>query len=252
MAASAPALVDGRGYTVQELFTGRQYRLEYFQRDYVWGREQVAKLLEDLSRRFLAEWSESHERRRVQQYEGYFLGPFVSYRAEGISYLTDGQQRFTTLLVLLIYLRRLLLDQEDQRTAAVVERLICTDMYDELTFTIDVPDYAPCIEAMYRGKSFATDGELPAIRQLWRCFTELPDIFPHQLRGEALPYFTEWVLTPVSLVEITAGGPERGWEIFQSMNDRGLRLTPLDLLRGTCYPGPIATAMRCGPRGSGW
>ena len=34
------------------------------------------------------------------------------------------------------------------------------------------------------------------------------------------------------LVEITAGGSERGWEIFQSMNDRGLRLTPLDLLRG--------------------
>src|SRR6266511_2286382 len=232
MAANASALVDGRGYTIQELFVGRQYRLEYFQRDYVWGREQVAKLLEDLSGRFLAQWSESHERRRVRRYEGYFLGPFVSYRADGVSYLTDGQQRFTTLLVLLIYLRRLLLDQEDPRTAAAVDRLICTDMYDELSFTVDVPDYAPCIEAMYQGKSFLTDGQLPAVQQLWRCYNDLPDVFPHDLRGEALPFFTEWLLTRVALVEITAGGPERGWEIFQSMNDRGLRLTPLDLLRG--------------------
>ncbi len=114
----------------------------------------------------------------------------------------------------------------------MVDRLICSDMYGELTFTVDVPEYAPCIEAMHQGTSFATDDQLPAIRQLWRCYGELPELFPHQLRGEALPYFTDWLLNRVSMVEITAGGPERGWEIFQSMDDRGLRLTPLDLLRG--------------------
>ena len=200
MAANAPALVDGRGYTIQQLFTGRTYRLEYFQRDYVWGRNQVAKLLDDLARRFFENWSETHERPRVQQYEGYFLGPFVSYRVDAVSYLTDGQQRFTTLLVLLLYLRQLLVDQEDDRTAGVVDRLICSDMYGELTFTVDVPEYAPCIEAMHQGSSFDTDGQLPSVRQLWRCHTELPELFPHQLRGEALPYFTDWLLTRVSLV----------------------------------------------------
>jgi len=102
MAASAPALVDGRGYTIHQLFTGRQYRLEYFQRDYVWGRDQVAKLLDDLARRFLAEWSETHERRTVERYEGNFLVTFVTYRVHAVSYLTDGQQPFTTPLALLI------------------------------------------------------------------------------------------------------------------------------------------------------
>ena len=52
------------------------------------------------------------------------------------------------------------------------------------------------------------------------------------LRKEALPYFIDWLLDNVELVEITAYNDEDAYAIFESMNNRGLRLTPTEMLKG--------------------
>ncbi len=54
--------IDGRGHTVRELFTGRRYGLEHYQREYDWTRTHVSDLLQDLSARFLEQWRPDHER----------------------------------------------------------------------------------------------------------------------------------------------------------------------------------------------
>jgi hypothetical protein len=45
---SAP--IDGRGFTVDQLFSGRRYQLDYYQREYTWGSGNVRRLVEDLRR----------------------------------------------------------------------------------------------------------------------------------------------------------------------------------------------------------
>jgi Protein of unknown function (DUF1524) len=52
------------------------------------------------------------------------------------------------------------------------------------------------------------------------------------LRGEALPYFADWLIENVHLVEITAYSDEDAYTIFETMNDRGLSLSPTDMLKG--------------------
>jgi len=49
---------------------------------------------------------------------------------------------------------------------------------------------------------------------------------------EALPYFADWLIENVHLVEITAYSDEDAYTIFETMNDRGLSLTPTDMLKG--------------------
>ena len=56
--------------------------------------------------------------------------------------------------------------------------------------------------------------------------------FPDELRGEALPYFIDWLLENVHLVEITAYSDDDAYTIFETMNDRGLSLSPTDMLKG--------------------
>jgi hypothetical protein len=224
--------IDGRGHTVRELFTGRRYGLEHYQREYDWTRTHVGDLLQDLSERFLEQWRADHEREDVADYRPYFLGPFVTYPAPGVSYLVDGQQRFTTLLLLLIHLRHRLTDHEDHAGAAVLDNMICTVQYGVPTFTVHVDEREPALRALRAGRDYPVTELTPlAVRTICQRYRELVEDFPAPLRGEALPFFVDWLLERVFLVEITARDRENGWEIFESMNDRGARLTPLDLLK---------------------
>lgn len=232
MNKQAQERIDGRGHTVRELFTGRRYGLEHYQREYDWTRTHVGDLLRDLSGRFLEQWRPDHERADVADYRPYFLGPFVTYPVPGVSYLVDGQQRFTTLLLLLIHLRHRLTDHEDHAGAAVLDNMICTVQYGVPTFTVHVDEREPALRALRAGRDFAvTDLTPAAVRTIGQRYRELVDDFPPALRGEALPYFVDWLLERVFLVEISARDRGHGWEIFESMNDRGARLTPLDLLK---------------------
>lgn len=47
-----------------------------------------------------------------------------------------------------------------------------------------------------------------------------------------MPYFIDWLIENVHLVEIAAYSDEDAYTIFETMNDRGLSLTPADMLKG--------------------
>jgi len=44
--------------------------------------------------------------------------------------------------------------------------------------------------------------------------------------------FAYWLIGKVYLVEITTGTTSDAYQIFETMNDRGLRLTPAEMLKG--------------------
>ena len=60
----------------------------------------------------------------------------------------------------------------------------------------------------------------------------MEELFPDDLSEEALPYFSDWLIENVYLVEITAYSDADAYTIFETMNDRGLSLTPTDMLKG--------------------
>jgi len=126
---SAP--IEGRGCTVHQLFNGHRYQLDYYQREYTWGSENVRRLVEDLHRRFSAEWNALHDRRDTSRYKPYFLGPYVYFQDGDITYLVDGQQRVTTLHLLFILIHNLLTDQDATSDARQLETLIRSVMYGE-------------------------------------------------------------------------------------------------------------------------
>ena len=65
------------------------------------------------------------------------------------------------------------------------------------------------------------------------------------MRDQALPYFLDWLLENVHLVEITAYSDDDAYTIFETMNDRGLSLSPTEMLKGyvlTNIPEPAKRA----------
>src|SRR5436305_10833132 len=103
-----------------------------------WEEPQVARLMNDLSRKFLAQWSEEHSLHDVSSYDPYFLGPYIVCRADGRTSLVDGQQRIVTLLLLLIYLQRQATAMPKASSkASKLSTLIMSERFGRRTFRVD-------------------------------------------------------------------------------------------------------------------
>jgi len=70
-----------------------------------------------------------------------------------------------------------------------------------------------------------------AVRNMVARYTEIEENFPPDINDQALPFFLDWLLTNVHVVEITAYSDDDAYTIFETMNDRGLSLAPLDMLK---------------------
>lgn len=228
MSATPP--IHAQAKSVRDLLTSERYGLGYYQREYLWESEEVNELMHDLSTAFLTSYEEGDPRSAVAGYDRYFLGPIITSSRDGKMNLIDGQQRVTTLTLLLIYLYHELSDDPEQ--AGQLRDLIFTPKYGERSFTLDVDDRRPVMEALYEGRPSDDLNVSESARNLVRAYRDITENFPEDLIGNALPYFADWLIENVLLVDITAFSDQKAYLIFETMNDRGLSLSPTDMLKG--------------------
>jgi hypothetical protein len=220
--------IDGNARTVRALL-GEKYAIDYYQREYRWRRQDVEAMLEDLETRFMASHTPGDSRLKVQQYAHYFLGPIVVSRKEGRHFLIDGQQRLTTITLLLIYLNHL---QHGRDEIVRIDDLIYSERYGQKSFRLDVEERKEAMLALFEGRPYEVpDGQESVLNLLTR-YADIEELFPDQLgTSETLLYFVDWLLDNVELVEITTYNDEDAYAIFETMNDRGLSLTPAEMLK---------------------
>src|SRR5437867_11968636 len=144
--------IDGKGRTIRELLAGRKYSIDYYQREYKWQQKQVAELVDDFAVKFLESHEEGNERSAVADYGHYFLGSIIISDKDGQKFIIDGQQRLTTLTLLLIFLQHQLQDTEQKGQIA---DLIFSQKYGKRSFNLDIPERTACMEALYAGQDFA-------------------------------------------------------------------------------------------------
>ena len=222
--------IRGDAKTVRQLLSGAKYGIDYYQREYKWEKKQVQELINDLVDKFLDDYDPNHERSQVGKYGHYFLGSIIISDKEGQKFLIDGQQRLTTLTLLLIFLHHAQADREDK---VQISELIFSEKYSSRSFNLDVPGRTVCMDALFKRTSFEDTGQDESVHNLFNRYREIEEeLFPDELRGQALPYFIDWFIENVHLVEITAYSDDDAYTIFETMNDRGLSLSPTDMLKG--------------------
>ena len=104
--------------------------------------------------------------------------------------------------------------------------------YGEKSFNLDVPERNPCLQSFVDGVIPDPADQPPSVQNLINRFLDITECFPEELRDTGLPYFIDWLKEKVMLVEITAFSDNDAYTIFETMNDRGLSLTPTDMLKG--------------------
>jgi uncharacterized protein with ParB-like and HNH nuclease domain len=222
--------IDGVAKTVAEVLEKKKYSIDYYQREYKWEAKQLTELVNDLTSKFFELYEPAHARKDVAKYPGYYLGSIIISQKGSQPFIVDGQQRLTSLTLLLTFLRRL---QHGRDDVVDIDQLIFSEKFGEKSFNLDVPDRVECMEALFEhGRYDPPADAAESVHTLVNRYEELDGLFPDELRSKPLPFFIDWLKDRVQLVQITAYTDDDAYAIFETMNDRGLKLTPADMLKG--------------------
>lgn len=221
--------IRGDAKNIRTLLGGQRFAIDYYQREYRWETKQVTELLDDLCGTFLDNFKEDDDRSTVEQYGRYFLGSVIICDRDGQKYIIDGQQRMTTLTLLLIFIYHLV--NETQKTQ--LAELIFTTKFGKKSFNLDVEERNSCMKEIFDGENIVERNQIESVDNIIGRYQDIEDNFPSEdITINALPYFADWLIENVYLVEITAYSDNDAYTIFETMNDRGLSLTPTEMLKG--------------------
>lgn len=216
--------------TVSQVLERVKYNLDYYQREYMWSNKEINQFLEDLTGNFLGNYDGKHNRQEVRNYEHYFLGPIILSQGNGQDYsIIDGQQRLTTLTLLIIYLNNIQKSREKDHVS--LENLIFSEKYGVKSLNINVPEREECMKALYESGEFVTSDNIESVQNIINGYSYIQDQFPEELKDKALLYFIDWLIYNVEVVEIVTYSDSKAYTIFETMNDRGMRLRETEMLK---------------------
>lgn len=200
--------------TVKELFgqQGVHYEIPIYQRNYAWGKEQIDQLLDDI-------WNAS-----TSNVGDYFLGnlivaPKSEQESEDVTTyeVVDGQQRLTTLFMLLHRLNRESLEAEG---------LGGRDL--EATAQLTYASRRAASQALQNLSDSEEDegsGILTGYKQLKEGLARLTNA------GADLGHFARFLLEQVCVVRAALPGDTDLNRYFEVMNTRGQQLEQVDIVK---------------------
>lgn len=234
-------VINANAKTVNSLLKDQKYKIDFYQREYRWEERQIEELIEDLTSTFFDDYEPHHELSDVARYGNYFLGSIIISNKDDQRFIVDGQQRLTTLTLLLIHLRRLVAARPH---APNLDSLIYADVWGQPSFNIQVDDRKKAMKSFFDGEAPPTGAVSESVANLVARYQDITEKFPfeeadgqeHQRADEfneqSIVYFAHWLINKVFLVEIASDSDSDAYTIFETTNDRGLSLTPTDMLKG--------------------
>jgi len=222
--------IDADDKTLVEILKAQKFSIDYFQREYRWERKHIEQLIDDLETAFLNNYDPDHEREEVENYNSYYMGPLVMSNKEGKLSIIDGQQRLTSLTLLLVYLNHL---QKDLSDKEAVDDLIFSEKFGKKSYNMQVPEREKCLDGLYlKGQYTPADDDDESVNNLVSRYADIVELFPAELKDEALLFFISWLKEKIVFVKIVSYSEENAYTIFETMNDRGMNLSPSDMLKG--------------------
>lgn len=221
--------IEGSPKSLKQLLQNTKYSIHYYQREYMWQRKNIEELIDDLTSEFLNSYVLGDDRKDVQDYGAYFMGSIVLAGRENA--IIDGQQRFSSLTLLLMYLnnRLRILGQR----YSMIEQMIFSEAYGTKSFNINVGDRADCMNAIFNDQPFDTTGVGESVKNLYGRYNDIIDVFPaDDIKDDMLLHFCDWLAEKVFFIEIVATTEQDAHKVFVTMNDRGLSLTSTEMLKG--------------------
>ena len=227
-------------YTIAEALKECFYVVPDYQREYVWTEEQVTQLLNDINE-------------QVGSDSEYFIGSIlVAQKKNEENYfdVIDGQQRLTTIFLILCALR---VRFADKKQVSVISKLIEDEHFDSqgdvetsLKLNLQYENVEKVIEKIF---------EISSIPQTVRAEIESDKISIHgsvknilnaygviysyletnYTNEDELKKYLAYLVNKVMFIQISMSDVSKALKTFETINDRGVSLSPMDLLKNLLF-----------------
>lgn len=220
--------IEGSPKSLKQLLQNTKYSIHYYQREYMWQRKNIEELVDDLTSEFLEFYRTGDSRTAVANYGVYFMGSIVLAGRENA--IIDGQQRLSSLTLLMMYLNNRL--RKKGLSHKTIGEMIYSESFGVESFNINVEDRQECMKAIFNGTPFETEGQPESVRNLYNRYQDIEVLFPETIVKDSLLNFCDWLVEKVQFIEIVAQAEQDAHKVFVLMNDRGLSLTSTEMLKG--------------------
>ncbi len=229
--------------TVKELFSDKRsdFLIPDYQRPYAWEDTECQTLWDDLKDFAIPD-------RGAKKFGGeYYLGPIVTFKNKDKGYkleIIDGQQRLTTLLLLLRAFYERTSNQKDEETISMrkmIEQCIWkTDDFDkpdlnalkidsEVATDDDKGEFLEILKSGEVGKGFKSR-YADNYRFFEKKVNDFLQDYPSYFR-----YLPVRILNNCILLPIVANNQDTALQIFSTLNNRGKPLSDADIFKSQFY-----------------
>lgn len=231
--------IESKDLSIEDLFKDF-YTVPDFQREYVWERTQVERLLQDIQDEFYDE-----EGQNVKGPE-YFLGSIVVCHSDDETMsLIDGQQRMTTIFLVLCAIRDLLAELKEKPNSTLESQIAfpSNNEYGEEIFrhrlVLQYDDSKDILKTIVETPKNIKD-TIPSTISVKRIQTAYADIVDFlrvncDSSPNKLKLFYASFTKRVKLIRIITPSLANALKVFETINDRGVGLNAMDLLKNLLF-----------------
>lgn len=220
--------------TINQLFNSvnEQYVIPTYQRRYSWTEKQIWELIDDV---FQIEGGDQH-----------LLGTVVclaGHHRAGLNQLelVDGQQRMTTIVILLECIRQKLAEDSTADEARDIGTLLSAKppsgppVPKVMLDSIDSNEFSDLI-SQTEGREFKN-------QELFRAFEIVREQFIKDHSDDKLREFIYKLRNQAVVIRLDVSEARDAFKLFETINNRGLRLSPTDIVKNFL----LGNAARFGP-----
>lgn len=212
------------------------YVVPDYQREYVWEKKEVRQLLDDVYREFSTKGGAPE----------YYMGTLVVCPSVDEAYeVIDGQQRLTTFFLVFCALRAHIQEIAGAPIPGLEHKLAQPvngkNEHEPLRYrvTLGYPDSATLLQTIARDGS-SVDGIIPTTRSIENILNAYREIrsFLRTTFGKdqkRVETFYSYLTDNTKVVRIRTGSVALALRLYESVNQRGVRLDAMDLLKSLMF-----------------
>ena len=223
---------------IDKVFSNTTYYIDFYQRQYKWTEEPVKRLLDDIFFKFILEYERLKDNdldvdKLVEKYSWYYLNTYVTNRIEGKIYIVDGQQRLTTLTLILIKLKHKAEELGSDLKDWISTKITGQSGYKK-QFWMNHEQHIKTLQQLDKGDPLdliTTDSGITA-ENMVRNYRVVSNYINNEIQDiHKFDRFVFYFLQRLVLINLNVEQTDVPM-IFEVINDRGVKLKPYEILKG--------------------
>lgn len=221
-------------HSVESCLSKRTYAIDFYQRDYVWTKQTVMVLLNDIFYTFNLSYDHYKNatltKEVLEKYSWYYMNIFITNNISGKCFIVDGQQRLTTLS--LVALKLMKMTNNANLQSSLSDCIRTTDKWQGSIFNLDNEKRHDVMAALMNDRPLGRAIKNKTEKNLIERYNDISEyLVGKNMDSVYLDTFISYFLERLVLMELSIDKDDTPM-VFEVINDRGEPLNPYEILKG--------------------